>query len=246
IGAATVKLKTEQLEVLRVESDPRGLTPTQRTTLDQFKALDVNNDGVLDTKEIFQPPFAFVPYLKLADRNGDDKLSQQEFLDFLALQRKLQTRTVTLTVVDRGVSFLDFLDADHDRRISRRELLTLADRIAPWCDKKDGSLARENIPNQYQIIVSHGVLRSPDGDPGSGSIIRPDSRLRGPLWFPKMDRSGAGGWSGGPFPGQGPSCRSAAGNGDGLTSWKKGERPRRKRRSRPVPTRPGRSRGSAR
>src|SRR5262249_26242098 len=223
IGAATVKLKTEQLEVLRVESDPRGLTPTQRTTLDQFKALDVNNDGVLDTKEIFQPPFAFVPYLKLADRNGDDKLSQQEFLDFLALQRKLQTRTVTLTVVDRGVSFLDFLDADHDRRISRRELLTLADRIAPWCDKKDGSLARENIPNQYQIIVSHGVLRSPDGDPGSGSIIRPDSRLRGPLWFRKMDRNADGDVSRAEFLGTDAQFRKLDRNGDGLISLEEAE-----------------------
>src|SRR5260370_23277506 len=181
-----------------------------------FKALDFNRDGVLDNKEIFQPPFTFVPYLKLADVNGDNKISEKEFLDFLALQRKLQTRTVTLTIVDRGKTFLDFLDADHDRRISRRELLTIADRIAPWCDPKDGSLDRQNIPNQYQIIVSHGGLRSGGGDPGSGRIIRPDSRLRGPLWFRKMDRNADGDVSRSEFLGTEEQFRKLDRNGDGL------------------------------
>jgi Ca2+-binding EF-hand superfamily protein len=223
IQAATVKLATDQLEFLRVEGEANGLTPTQRTNLEMFKALDANRDGVLDSKEIFQPPFAFVPYLKLADRNGDNKITEKEFLDFLALQRKLQTRTVTLTIVDRGKTFLDFLDADHDRRISRRELMTLADRIAPWCDPKDGSLDRENIPNQYQIIVSHGVLRAPDGDPGSGNIIRPSSRLRGPLWFRKMDRNADGDVSRAEFLGTEEQFRKLDRNGDGLIDVEEAE-----------------------
>ena len=164
------------------------------------------------TAEIFQPPFTCA-LPKLADRNGATNY-HKEFLDFLMIAAP--ELHVTLTVVDRGALLLDFLDADHDRRISRRELLTLADRLAPWCDQKDGSLDRQNVPNQYQIIVSHGVLRSPDGDPGSGSIIRPDSRLRGPLWFRKMDRNADGDVSRAEFLGTEAQYRKLDRNGDGL------------------------------
>jgi len=54
-GRRWVKLKAEQLEVLRVESDAGTLTPTQRTTLEHSRRSTRNNDGVLDSKEIFQP-----------------------------------------------------------------------------------------------------------------------------------------------------------------------------------------------
>jgi len=141
-----VKLKAD-MEVLRVESDAGTLTPTQRTTLEQFSA-HANNDGVLDSKEIFQPPFTFVPYLKLATATATTSC-RKRVLDFLTMQRK--TPDPHRDAHRRGprASFLDFLDADHDRRISRRELLILADRLAPWCDQKDGSL----IVRIFQISI---------------------------------------------------------------------------------------------
>jgi hypothetical protein len=157
-----------------------------------------------------------VAYFRLADRNGDDKLTGKEIRAFLELQRKLVVRSTVLTIVDRGVNLFELLDADHDRRLSRRELMTAWDRLSPWAKPGADSINLGDLPRQFQIIFSHGELRSPDQDPGSGSVIRPTSRLRGPVWFRKMDRNADGDVSRQEFLGSDELFRQIDKDGDGL------------------------------
>src|SRR5205085_1876067 len=136
IGAVQIKLPGEQVEIVRVEGMPVHLQRIRQTSMQLFRSLDDNHDGVLESKEVFKPPFGFVPYMRLADRDGDGKVTEKEFQVFLDLQQRLIVRTTVLTVVDRGRSLFDLLDADHDHRLSRRELMTAWDRVLPWADAK--------------------------------------------------------------------------------------------------------------
>jgi hypothetical protein len=178
--------------------------------------LDRNNDGVLNHQEIFQPPFRYVPYLRLADRDHDDKLSRKEVEEYMGLQRRLYTRLTTVTLVERGNVLFELLDTDHDMRLSAREIRNAWQRVAPWADEKAGTLSRERFPQQYQVILSHGALDPPDGDPGKGRIVRPLDRLRGPTWFRKMDRNADGDVSRPEFLGTAEQFRQLDRDGDGL------------------------------
>jgi hypothetical protein len=128
-----------------------------------------------------------------------------------------------LTIVDRGSSLFEFLDADHDRRLSRRELMTAWDRLTPWAKTNADSFDLNDLPRQYQIIFSHGQLRSPDEDPGSGQVIRAANRLSGPLWFRKMDRNADGDVSPQEFLGTPEQFRLIDKDGDGLIDLKEAE-----------------------
>src|SRR5262249_58958481 len=100
----------------------------------------------IESKTIFQPPFTLVPLLRLADRDGDGRLSEEEFVAFLELQQKLVSTSAFMTLADRGPSLFEFLDADHDGRLSRRELTTAWTRLARWDRDGDGCIARDEIP----------------------------------------------------------------------------------------------------
>jgi Ca2+-binding EF-hand superfamily protein len=219
VGSVLVQLPEEQLEVLRVAGSPAERQ--QGVPLAPLQGF--NDDYVIDSKQIFQPPFTMVAYFRLADRNGDNKLTGKEIRAFIELQKKLVTRSTVLTIVDRGQTLFEFIDADHDRRLSRRELMTLWDRLSPWTKPAADYFDPKDLPQQFQIILSHGELRSPEGDPGSGSVIRAANRLRGPLWFRKMDRNADGDVSRQEFLGTPEQFKLIDKDGDGLIDLQEAE-----------------------
>src|SRR5262245_10657079 len=233
-GMVNVKLPREQIEFVRLDTTPQRIQRIQQTNMQLFDSLAKNGGDVLESRDIFQPPFALVAVFRLADRNGDNKLTRSEYQQFLELQQKLVTRSTVLTLVDRGRSLFDFLDADHDHRLSRRELMTMWDRLAPWADPKTGALECKNIPQQCQIIVSHGKPPQMDSDPGAAGALRPETRLRGPLWFRKMDRNADGDVSRAEFLGTDEQFKKLDRNGDGLIDLEEAEAAEReKKKSRP-------------
>jgi Ca2+-binding EF-hand superfamily protein len=188
-----------------------------------FEKLDTNIDGMLDSAEIFKPPFEFVALLRLADRNGDGKLSKSEYRQFLELRKKMVTRGLTITLVDRGRSLFDLWDTDHDHRLGRRELMSAWERIALWSAPGADDVPRSRIPRQFQVIVSQGPLPRVNSDPGAASAVRPEARLRGPAWFRKMDRNADGDLTLVEFMGTAEQFRQLDRDGDGLISLKEAE-----------------------
>jgi Ca2+-binding EF-hand superfamily protein len=228
-GIVHLKLPREQIEIVRLDTAPQRAQRLKQIGTQLFDSLAGNGDKLM-SKDIFRPPFALVPVFRLADRNGDNTLTRAEYQAFLDIQQKLVTRSLVVSLLDRGHSLFDFLDADHDHRLSKRELLTAWDRISPWADTKTHSIDFDRIPHQYQIVIRHGKPEQPEADPGAASAARPESRLRGPIWFRKMDRNADGDVSRAEFLGSDEQFRKLDLNGDGMIDLQEAEAAGRKRK----------------
>lgn len=221
-GIIRINLPREQVQIVRLDTAPQRAFRIRQAGMELFD-LAAQGKETLESKDVFRPPFSLVPVFRLADRNGDNRLSRVEFREFLDLQSKLVTRSTILTLMDRGNSLFDFLDADHDHRLSQRELMTAWERLAPWGDAKTRSIDRANIPRQFQIVISHGKPLQAAGDPGAASAMHPESRLRGPTWFRKMDRNADGDVSRSEFLGSEEQFRRLDRNGDGLIDFEEAQ-----------------------
>jgi Ca2+-binding EF-hand superfamily protein len=219
-GTLFVHLPGLRLEMFSLEAAGGRGRQIRDNLRAQFQAADANRDGVLDGREMYQPPFTFVGVSRVADRDGDGKLSSRELSDYLAVQAKLVTASTFFTFVNRGRSLFEFLDSNRDGRLSRRELATAWQRLEPWDGDGDGLLTRAEVPQQYFLAVGHG--RGPLGESGGGTdaarAFRPKARPVGPLWFRKMDRNGDGDVSPGEFLGTAEQFRRLDADGDGLIS----------------------------
>lgn len=229
-GAVRIPLSGNQLEVVRDALN----TKLNKQLLKQFEGM-AGKDGMLDEKQVYQPPFTFVALLRLADRNGDNRLSHRELADYLEVQEKFLFRITYLTVADRGASLFEFIDADHDGRLSPRELRTSWKRLSPWDREKSGYIERRQVPRQFQFILSYGQSRAALRDPQPGFADLPlfRDRSRGPLWFRKMDRNSDGDVSQAEFLGTSEQFRRIDSDSDGLIDVGEAERADKKFRTKP-------------
>ncbi|HTU22662.1 MAG TPA: EF-hand domain-containing protein [Gemmataceae bacterium] len=220
-GAVRLSLAEKHVEVVR---ENRGAT-MRRDMLKQFETL-TGKDGMLSEKQIYQPPFTFVALLRLADRNGDNRLSHKELADYLAMQGKFLFRTSYLTVLDRGASLFELFDLDHDGRLSPRELRSAWKRLSVWDRDKSGRITRRQVPRQLQLVLSYGQSRAslPVRGPGFAEVPMLRDRSRGPLWFRKMDRNADGDVSQSEFLGTREQFRRIDADGDGLIDATEAER----------------------
>jgi Ca2+-binding EF-hand superfamily protein len=156
-----------------------------------FRSLGPNKDGYIERKSLLRPPFTYVSWLRLADRDGDGRLSEKEVVAFVELQSRLRGVATFLRVTDEGQSLFRMLDADGDGRLGPRELRTAWERLKCWDSQGKGVLTRAMLPRHYQV-----ALRQGQAFPGPAPyFMRPPPgpvSTRGPLWFRKMDRNGDG------------------------------------------------------
>src|SRR5206468_5228929 len=155
---------------------------------------DSGQKGYLLMKDVERPQFQQLKLLfSFADRDGDGKLTEKELGVYLDLQAKLAVGFTSLAVTDQGRGLFEALDANHDNRLSVRELRTAWSRLAAWDRDGDGCIDKTEIPGQFLITVSRGRFQFA-GRPGYGGLgmVPTPVPTRGPLWFRKMDRNGDG------------------------------------------------------
>jgi Ca2+-binding EF-hand superfamily protein len=218
-GGLTTLVGGARLELLTRLGKTTNLTAGRRAAESLFSKADTNDDTVLDTQEIYRDPFEFVGLLRLADRNGDGKLSKAELTAYLDLQEQLLSCSTFLTLSDRGRSLFELLDRDHDARLNPHEAKSAWERLQPYDADKDGCISLEELPRMFLLTLSHGQTRVFDEQNDRltyGRALQIGDRPRGPLWFRKMDRNRDGVVSQREFLGSIADFKKLDLNGDGF------------------------------
>jgi Ca2+-binding EF-hand superfamily protein len=199
----------------------------------QFKALDKDNNGYLDTNEVKGNPL-FSSLFKVMDRDGDGKLYEKEMRAYLDELQDLQGRAlagcVSLTIADQGRGLFDLLDTNKDGRLSVREMRDAFKLIAQLDQDGDGCISRGEIPRAYTLTARQGPS-SPASLPSNMVVVDaymtgpavPRNPAKGPLWFQKMDRNHDGDVSRREFLGTDEEFAHLDADGDGLISAEEAE-----------------------
>jgi Ca2+-binding EF-hand superfamily protein len=195
----------------------------------QFQTIDQKGRGFLSKKQLQGPQFYYLhAILAAADRDGDECMDREELDRSLDLTTSGFNCHTTVVLAASGRGLFAILDANQDSRLSLREQRTAWERLAVYDGDKDGAIAREEIPLQYQVVLTPGPPNYQAGMLGGFQVPPDRSRAsgmpaHGPLWFRKMDRNGDGDVSPREFLGSRADFRRLDTDGDGFISLEEAE-----------------------
>jgi Ca2+-binding EF-hand superfamily protein len=114
-----------------------GMARRDATTV----ALDTNNDGVIDEKEISEAPAA----LKKLDRNADGKLTQDELRPAMPMPGQMGPGPGQANTEETVTRMMQY-DKDSDGKLSKEELPERMQNMVERGDtNKDGFLTRDEL-----------------------------------------------------------------------------------------------------
>jgi Ca2+-binding EF-hand superfamily protein len=179
--------------LLRLGVDSPRTAQTVREDAKQFfRALDTNRDRFLSAKEVHLPPFRFVSWLRLADRDGDDRLSEAEFLAYADLLSGLHGQRTTLRGLDHQDSLYALIDLDGDGQLSSRELHEVGRYLPAFPKDKKEMEKRTHMYRVLRVQAGRDDVPEPTANRFVPTLNTRSIPLVGPLWFRKMDTNGDG------------------------------------------------------
>lgn len=205
----------------------RGLLGQQFTQADADRSQSLDESEFPALQAIAQDAGVTADFTEL-DRDGDLQLTRAELLGYVEREQAVIASRIEVGVEQEGRTLFSRLDADSDRRLTRRELRSATAGFAALDVDEDGRVSDMDLQTSYLLTIGLGrsELRRNDGRMSmqmmqSGSadaVLPPESALGGPIWFQRMDRNLDGDVSLREFPGTAAVFQKLDQDADGLIS----------------------------
>ena len=163
---------------------------------------------------------------KSVDRNGDGMVTLDELMAQVNLELGSSQSRVELVVSNNGKSLFEVIDANSDRRVSRRELVHAFDRLRQFDRDGDETITAGELAGRYQAALQLGrpeLLRLTRNMPQAQTAPITNRPTAGPEWFRKMDRNRDGDISVREFLGPPSAFKRLDADGDGLITAEEAE-----------------------
>ncbi len=195
----------------------------------QFRVRDVDRNGYLGAAEFASLGLANVPFAA-ADADGNGQVTREELTQVVAWVAYRESCRLLLTIGHDAPSVLQAVDADGDRRWSRRELLEAGEALQRLDVDGDGRVEMTDLAGEATIRVELGrpglfaelAGRRQERPEAVRPVVR--ERVRGPLWFQRMDRNRDGDVSRNEFVGPLGLFEAWDADGDGILTVSEAER----------------------
>jgi Ca2+-binding EF-hand superfamily protein len=221
-GKAFVHMGRQQIDLSVFGNAAVQAAPNQ-SYLPLFEQADPDNKGYIEEKNLLGPQFQFLRVIfDVVDRDGDGKVTKQEFINYFELQKSFTSVPLILTHLTQTPSLFSLIDTDGDGRLSVRELRNswnrLKDLEPAGTEHITRSALRPHVTVRF-VRVNQNLLAV------AGTNYNPNVQTptKGPLWFRKMDRNSDGDLSRSEFPGRPEEFNKLDLDHDGLISLEEAE-----------------------
>ena len=170
-----------------------------------------------------------------ADRDGDGKLTKEEFERYIDLQQSFTDLALAVTPTYQTPSLFNLLDENRDGRLGVRELRTAFDRLIALEPDSRTEVTKAVVQPVVSLRLTRTTERAGPQQVVAVAAFNPNTAVnaptRGPTWFRKMDRNGDGDVSRAEFLGRPPEFDAIDADHDGLISLDEAEAFDRKARA---------------
>jgi Ca2+-binding EF-hand superfamily protein len=158
----------------------------------KFRQADGDKNGYLDANEFGALGLPNATF-EAVDRDGDKQVFVEEVVTYADQDSTAAQHRVVMTVANEGKSLFEALDADSDRRLSRRELSHSVDRLRSFDRDGDGRITPAELSGQYRVTLGLGKPSLFADDRQNMQQLPTDPIINeprvGPPWHRKMDRN---------------------------------------------------------
>jgi Ca2+-binding EF-hand superfamily protein len=201
---------------LQVVLDDR-LPPDGQTAAEaQFEMLDKDMNGYLEKAEVTDLAADVAKVFEEADEDADGKLYLTEMTAYRRRQQPQSSAIQAVAADDQDVLF-PLLDANHDGRLTTRELHAARESLSVLAADRDGQIALDELPGAVTLWLGRGMPSNMSPRRNVMAAVVP-ATASGPPWFVAMDANRDQEVSLDEFPGTADKFRSVDLDGDGFLS----------------------------
>lgn len=206
---------------LQILMDDRQGADVKTAAEAQFEMLDKDKNSYLEKTDLGDSSPELARIFDEADADADGKLYLHELL---AYQRRQQPQTTAIQAVaqdDQDVLFA-LLDANHDDRLTKRELQAAREVLLALDADGDERISLAELPGSMTLWLGRGMPS--DMSQPRRRTAAPPPLPAGPDWFVFMDENRDQEISLDEFPGTAEKFRALDLNGDGFISLSEAHR----------------------